>query len=328
MLAIGAVASVLGVALALLIDWFPVSASKQAGRIDTLYDVLLIVSVPVFVLVVVVVLFSVVRFRVRHGEELLDGPPIHGNTRVEIVWTAIPAMIIAGLCVYAYVVLHDIEQAKANEMVVNVTGEQFAWTFEYPAQKVKSTQLVLPEDKPVRFRVRAKDVIHSFWVPAFRMKKDAVPGITTQVRVTPTRLGNYPVVCAELCGLGHAAMRQTARVVTPTAFDTWLQDQKAPAPAAGGGGNATAAGRQVFTSTGCGACHALSDAGSTGAVGPNLDQAIKADPAATIKQAIVNPGAEIAKGYAANVMPANYKQTLSPQDLDALVQYLVKATHK
>src|SRR5919197_372918 len=125
MFAIGGIVSVCGIALALIIDWFPVAASKQAKPVDTLWDVLLIVSVPIFVLVQTVVLYSVWKFRMRPGEELLDGPPIHGNTRLEIVWTAIPAMLLVALCSYAFLVLTDIEKAQANTMKVRVVGEQF-----------------------------------------------------------------------------------------------------------------------------------------------------------------------------------------------------------
>jgi cytochrome c oxidase subunit 2 len=133
LVAIGLTAAVLGIALGLVIDWFPVAASGEAKDIDTLWDVLIIASVPVFVLVQTVVLYSVWKFRMRPGEELVDGPPIHGNTRLEIVWTAIPAILLVGLCSYAYIVLHDIENAAAKAtMNVRVVGEQFTWTFHYP----------------------------------------------------------------------------------------------------------------------------------------------------------------------------------------------------
>src|SRR3954453_21898672 len=131
MVGIGAIASILGIAAGILIDWFPLQASEQAPEIDTLWDVLIIASVPVFVGVPVVVLFSVVKFRMRPGEELLDGPPIHGNTRLEVIWTALPAITLVGLCTYAFVVLEDVEQAQPNTMNVRVVGEQFAWTFYY-----------------------------------------------------------------------------------------------------------------------------------------------------------------------------------------------------
>src|SRR6187200_2318573 len=124
LLAIGAIASAGGIALGLLINWFPIAASDEAQPIDTLWDVLLIVSVPIFVMVQTIVLYSVWRFRMRPGEELKDGPPIHGNTRLEVIWTAIPAIILVALCSYAYVVLRDIETAPANtpEMKVRVVG--------------------------------------------------------------------------------------------------------------------------------------------------------------------------------------------------------------
>ena len=233
MIAIGAVASVLGIGLGLLIDWFPVQASGEAKDIDTLWDILIIASVPVFVLVQTIVLYSVWKFRMRPGEELLDGPPIHGNTRLEVVWTAIPAILLVGLCSYAYIVLHDIEKASADAtMNVRVVGEQFTWTFHYPGQggkEVVSNELYLPNDTEVKFTVQSKDVIHDFWVPAFREKIDAVPGIDTHYSVETIREGDYAVVCAELCGLGHAAMRQTAHVVPKAEFDSWLSDQKAKA---------------------------------------------------------------------------------------------------
>jgi cytochrome c oxidase subunit II len=233
MFAIGAIASVCGIALGLLIDWFPVQASDQAKDIDTLWDVLLIASVPVFVLTQTIVLYSVWKYRMKPGEELMDGPPIHGNTKLEVIWTAIPATLLVILCGYAYYVLHDIEKAAATgTMNVRVVGEQFTWTFYYPGeggQEVSSPQLYLPVDAPIKFDVQSKDVIHDFFVPAFRQKIDAVPGITTSYRVRTIREGQYPVVCAELCGLGHSAMRQTAHVVSRREFDSWLADLRSKA---------------------------------------------------------------------------------------------------
>jgi cytochrome c oxidase subunit 2 len=170
----------------------------------------------------------------RPGEELQDGPPIHGNTKLEVWWTAIPAVLLVGLCSYAYVILHDIEKAAANAtMNVRVVGEQFTWTFHYPGasggKEVMSNELYLPLDTEVKFTVQSKDVIHDFWVPAFREKIDAVPGIDTSYSVKTTRAGDYAVVCAELCGLGHSAMRQTAHVLPKAEFDSWLDEQRSKA---------------------------------------------------------------------------------------------------
>ena len=234
MILIGVVASLIGIAISLLIDWFPVGASGAAGQIDTLYDVLLICSVPVFVLVMTIAIYSVVRFRAQPND-MSDGPPIHGNTRLEVIWVTVPFIMVSALAIYGWIVLDDIEAKQADELVVNVTGRQFTWTFEYPDEQVNSTELVLPKDQPVEFRIRTEDVIHSFWVPQFRLKSDAVRGLTTKVRLTPDRLGRYQVVCAELCGLGHSTMRQDVRVVTPQAFDSWVERRSEPeaeAPAA------------------------------------------------------------------------------------------------
>jgi cytochrome c oxidase subunit II len=336
MLVIGAIASALGIALALLIDWFPVAASGEAKPIDTLWDVLLIVSVPIFVLMQTIVLFSAWKFRMRPGDELKDGPPIHGNTKLEVIWTAIPAILLVGLCTYAYIVLTDIEKAEAGTREVRVVGEQFTWTFYYRdgGEEIASPQLYLQEDVPVRFTVQSKDVIHDFFVPAFRLKIDAVPGIDTHLRVTPTRRGRYPVVCAELCGLGHATMRQTAHVMTQREFDDQMAELRQQAGGGGGGEEeepAPADGQQLFTEGAqpapCASCHTLADAGSTAATGPNLDQALPGQSEDEIRESIVNPEADIAEGFSGGLMP-EFGQSLSDEQVDALVEYLMEATGK
>ena len=345
MLVIGAIAAAGGIALALLIDWFPTAASRQAGPIDTLWDVLLIVSVPIFVLVETVVLYCVWRFRMRPGEEDEDGPAIHGNTKLEVVWTAVPAVLLVILCAYAYVVLTDIEEAQADrELPVRVVGEQFTWTFYYRGdggKEIASSHLYLPAKQHVLFTVQSEDVLHDFWVPAFRMKIDAVPGIDTHIRVDTTeRLGTFPVVCAELCGLGHSVMRQSAHVVSRQDFDSWMARRQQAAQAGGGGGGAqgggggggeAADGKAIFTSaqpTACSTCHTLADAGATGTAGPNLDEALPGKSEDFIRESIVDPNAKIEEGYSPGVMPVGFGDSLSPEQLDALVEYLAEVSGK
>jgi cytochrome c oxidase subunit 2 len=234
MLLIGLVASVIGIAIALAIDWFPTGGSTKAGEIDTLYDVLLIVSVPIFVLVMTSAIYSVIRYRARPGD-MGDGDPIHGNTRLEVVWVAVPTIIVSVLAAYAWIVLNDVEAAKKDEMHVRVIAQQFAWHFQYLDEDGQPTTdtLYVPENKPIKFDVTTRDVIHSFWVPSWRLKTDTVPGLTTHIRVTPNKLGNFDVVCVELCGLGHSTMRNTAHVVSEQDFRAWIAKQK-PAPTGGG----------------------------------------------------------------------------------------------
>jgi cytochrome c oxidase subunit 2 len=225
-----------GTVVVLNVPWLPEEASSQAGEMDTLYDALAVASVFIFALVASILLVSVVRFR-RRFEDEADGEPIHGHTGLEVVWTAIPAIIVTGAAIYSGVVLADIEKPKPRTEVIGVTAQQFAWTFDYASRGIKNAgELHLVKDHNYQFKIKAKDVIHSFWVPEFRLKKDAVPGMTTQVRIKPTRAGTYSVVCAELCGLGHPTMRATVKVEDQGSFDRWAAQQK---KAPGGAGNAS-----------------------------------------------------------------------------------------
>ena len=336
---IGVVASAIGIAVALWINWFPTQASTQGKKIDTLWDVLLIFSVPIFVLVETIVLYSAIRFRMRPGEELLDGPPIHGNTRLEIIWTAIPAILLVGLCSYAYATLINIEKAPAAEaMKIRVVGEQFTWTFHYQGEggkDVSSPRLYVPENQAIDFTVQSKDVIHDFWVPAFRMKIDAVPGIDTHLRVTTNdKRGEYPVVCAELCGLGHSTMRQTAYVMSRDAFDAQMKKLAsggAGGGGGGGGGSEETDGKTLFTTaakpSACSSCHTLADAGATATIGPNLDQVVPKLSLAEVKQSIQDPNAKITEGYQPDIMP-NFGETLSAAQVNALAKYLKEVAGK
>ena len=221
----------IGIFVSYEIHWFPVTASKQAANTDRLYHVLVNASIPIFVLVTTVILYCAWQFRMKPGEDLKDGPPIHGNTRLEVFWTALPAALLLGLLSYSFVVLDENEKKPAREITIGVTGQQFAWSFQYPpsvtgGRPVESDQLYLPKGESVQFKIHSKDVIHAFWVPAFRLQIDAVPGITTSYRATPDRLGTYPVVCNLLCGLGHALMRTNVKVVQPARFQAWLKSRQ------------------------------------------------------------------------------------------------------
>jgi cytochrome c oxidase subunit 2 len=231
----------LGIWLSYEIHWFPAQASMQARNTDHLYHVLTIASIPIFVVVVAVILYCVWQFRMRPGDELKDGPPIHGNTRLEVFWTAIPAILMLGMVGYSFVILHDNEKKPANEIQIGVTGQQFFWSFQYPPSvtggaTINSYDLYLPDNVPVYFNMRSKDVIHAFYIPAFRLQEDVVPGITTHYLATPDRLGDYPAVCNLLCGVGHSLMRTTVHVVTPAQFHTWIESQLSASSSSSTGG--------------------------------------------------------------------------------------------
>jgi cytochrome c oxidase subunit 2 len=220
---IGVAVGVILTLVAVLLQWLPTSASEQFDRIQDIYWFATAISIAIFSLVAAVVIYSVWKWRVPLDDDR-DGPPVHGNTTLEIVWTAVPAVLVIVLGVISAIVLSENGKATNNPLHVNVIGQQFAWKFQYPDYENKTSgELVLPVDQQAQFTMSSVDVIHSFWVPQFGQKMDAVPGIETKILVTPTRTGEFAVVCTELCGLGHATMRAKARVVSRTEFDSWAK---------------------------------------------------------------------------------------------------------
>src|SRR3954447_3838275 len=209
----------------LIPNWNGEQASTAAPKIDTLLDVMIVLSSFVFSIVMVLMGYSLWRWRVRPGDEG-DGAPIHGNTRLEIAWTVIPTVIVLFGAIYSWTTLSSIEAHDPDRMVVDVYSQQYEWHFNYPNQGVTSRELHVPVDRQIEFRMHSLDVIHSFWVPEWRIKKDNVPGITTRAYVTPTKAESLTLVCIELCGFGHATMRAPV-VVEPSqaAFDEWATKQ-------------------------------------------------------------------------------------------------------
>ena len=316
-IALGALAGI----VAYFGDWLPAPASREAGRIWFIMWISTIVSIVIFAIVMAVIVYSIVKFRRQPGDDT-DGPPIHGHTRLEIVWTVIPTIIVVLLSVASAIVLHQNSNAGTKPLRIDVVAQQFAFAFKY-ANGVQTGVLRVPLKRHVELHLTALDVIHSFWVPDFAQKQDMVPGQTFRLVITPTRVGTYPLICTELCGLGHAIMRTSAVVMPAAEFDAWLAGQDAKLSGPPG-----EAGKTVFTNNGCAACHALQAAGAKGAIGPDLDKLPAAAQAAGlpldvyIRESIVEPGKVIAKGYPANVMPATFAQ-LPKGQLDALVDYLV-----
>jgi len=227
---LAAIGVVIGVALtlvAVLLQWLPESASEEFDRIQGVYWFATIISIGIFSLVTAVVIFSVWKWRVPDDDDE-DGPPIHGHTGLEILWTAVPAILVTAIGIVSAIVLARNGEAGTRPLEVQVIGQQFAWKFVYPDfDDLETGELVLPVGQETRFTMTALDVIHSFWVPNFGQKMDAVPGIETTILVTPDRTGDFAVVCAELCGLGHATMRASARVVTQEEFDAWVEEEQA-----------------------------------------------------------------------------------------------------
>ncbi len=227
LVAIGVVIAVLLTLVASLFKWLPTSASEEFDRIQAVYWFATAISIGIFSLVSAVVVFSVWKWRVPLDDDA-DGPPIHGHTGLEILWTAVPAVLVIAIGIVSAVVLARNGEAGTKPLEVEAVGQQFAWKFVYRDYDDLTTgELVLPIGQETRFTMTSLDVIHSFWVPNFGQKMDAVPGIETEILVTPDRTGEFAVVCAELCGLGHATMRAKARVVSEAEFERWVQERQA-----------------------------------------------------------------------------------------------------
>ena len=330
LIGIGIVAGGIAAAVALALPWLPKPASEEADRIDPLFWFVIAICIVVFAVVTAVMLYSIIKFRAA-PDDLSDGPPVHGHTGLEIVWTLIPTVLVTVIGIISAVVLARNDALGANVLRVNVTAQQFSWTFSYPdANGLTSGVLRLPKDRSVLLTLQSKDVIHSFWVPEFSQKEDTVPGIQTTLHITPNRLGTFPVICTELCGLGHSVMRTTVVVMTRVAFDKWLHQQGAAVSSP----NAGVAGAAVFKNNQCGACHTLAAAGATGTTGPDLDKLPAYAQTAGkpledfIRESITDPEAYIEKGYPKNVMPATFGSALSKRQLDSLVQYLISSSKK
>jgi cytochrome c oxidase subunit 2 len=316
-----------GVLVALKVDLMPEQASAQAQMIDPLFRGLLGLATVIFLIVEGGLVYAVIRFRRRPGDES-DGPAVHGSNALEFVWTAIPAIIVVVIAFASFRVLSASGAREPQPLVVQVIGRQFVWEFRYPEADVTAAELHLPVDRQVRFEISSDDVVHSFWVPEFRIKQDATPGQVAELVITPTRIGRYPLRCAELCGAAHATMTSEVFVESEQEFSAWLVSQQSSAISSG---DAASVGRRLFSQLGCNACHALTDAGARGTVGPSLDgigaraaSAVEGlDAASYVEQSILDPEAHIVEGFPSGVMPPNFGERLTAEELQALVDYLL-----
>jgi cytochrome c oxidase subunit 2 len=240
----------------------PVAASKDAKEVDDIFNLMMTIGTGLFLLVEGVLLVCVFRFRRKKGDRT-DGPAIEGNVPLEILWTAIPTVIVFLLAVYSFEIYNNLggldpvasrnnppQVAMAGHhhlmalgigpsmdatgeglpLVVNVNGIQYAWIFTYPETGIVSGELHVPINRPVQLNIAAGDVIHAFWVPQLRLKQDAIPGKETSLGFTPNLIGTYPIICAELCGAYHGGMKSTFYVESPEDYNKWVQ-ANAPTPA-------------------------------------------------------------------------------------------------
>jgi cytochrome c oxidase subunit II len=340
---LGGVLGLAGSYLILLLPWMPPSDSRQASRTDAIIWGITYVSGVIFGVVIIFMLYAIWRFRRRDESDMRDGAPVHGHTGLELFWTAVPTVIVTAFAIWAGIVLHDNESvASGGEKLRTVIahGQQYSWSFIYKTDGGFTSSdgtLTLPVGTGVQIQTASSDVIHAFYVPEWRIQQDAVPGIAAYTDVTPTKIGTYRVLCAELCGPGHAGMSTTnvAKVVSAADFATWLKQQQATAAKAKQQ-QASNPGLKVFAANGCGGCHTYAPANATGKVGPPLDNissdfqrwaSSHAGKTMTdfVHESIVNPNAYIAQGFQPNIMPRTLGQSIKPADLDALVKSIASS---
>lgn len=317
-------------------------ASPQAGLIRDLFWITMAIALVVFFAVEALLIYTSLRFRRRGPADQPEPRQIHGNTRLEILWAILPAVILISLFIVSARSMGELGSAPANARRVQVTGFQFGWEFAYPDSNVKViNDLRLPVGEPVVLEITSRDVIHSFWVPDLGGKIDANPGLVNRMTITAERPGLFRAVCAELCGIGHSNMLFDVRAMEPAEFQAWLgqSGQVAGAPPAGGSPAASAPpaaagpeveqGKKLVQEKGCGACHTIAGvAGMQGTIGPPLTNiatvAASRKPGmsaqAYIQESITQPNAFAAPGTTAGVMP---QIPLSDEELKAIEAYLL-----
>ena len=290
----------------------PAVASAQATEIDWMWNLELVAMSFLFALIVVPLVYSLVVFRRRKGDTT-DAEHMEGNTQLEIAWTIVPLFIVVAYAYLGAVNLAATQRADPEAMVVKVTGLQWSWTFEYEPVNglaVISDELHVPVGKQVLLRMTSNDVIHSFWVPEFRVKQDLVPGRITELRITPTLEGNYKVRCAELCGTSHYSMEKPVVVTSQEEFDAWMTDQLVLAEEASQ--TPEGRGQALVAANGCAACHSIN--GSPG-IGPTwfglagrteelTDGSTVVADDAYLHESISAPQAKIVAGFENQLMPA------------------------
>jgi cytochrome c oxidase subunit 2 len=301
----------------------PVAASSQAGPIDTLFGFHWVAISFLFALIMVFLLYSFVAFRRKPGDEE-EGPHVHSNTPLEITWTIIPVVVVVLLGIWAAFILTEITEAQDGEMPVAVRGQQWSWTFSYPdyPDVGPSTRLVLPVDKPIRLEMTSADVLHSFWVPEFRVKQDLVPGQITILRITPTKIGNYKVRCAEICGFDHTHMVSEVEIVSQVDFDQWVVDQSSSIALL----SPEERGFEWATEFGCSACHSPDGAVMAGPTWQGVfgieeklaDGSTIIVDEDYIRKSILNPEIQIVAGFENIPMLSGFEERFTAREAELL----------
>ena len=303
------------------VPFAPEQASTVAPEVDALYAYLWAITIFFSTLITICIIYFAVKYRRRHAAEVPR--PRHGSMILEVTWTVIPLLISMTIFVWAASIYFKVYRTPKQAMEVYVVGKQWMWKFQHQTGQREINELHVPLGARVKLTMTTEDVIHSFYVPAFRIKMDVVPGRYTQTWFEATKPGRFYLFCTEYCGTNHAGMNGYVEVMEPTAYQAWL---------AGGSGSESAAaqGQKLFQDRGCASCHTVEQNGAPGR-GPNLfgvfgkpqplqnGQTVVVDEA-YVRESILNPQAKLAAGY--TVMMPTYQGQLNEEQVLQLIAFI------
>ncbi len=299
--------------------YLPEQASKHAADVDWIHNLITDLSVLFTVLIVGAMLYFAWKYRKRNGVDH-ETPQIEGSHTLEIIWTVVPTIICIIIAYYGIIYYHDIRKVDPNAMTINVTGQKWFWEFEYENGKKTTSEFVIPVDEPVRLLMQSKDVMHSFFIPSMRVKRDVIPGSYTYLTFTPIKTGKYQAYCTEYCGDSHYAMLANLKVVSRAEFDAWVEDKGKIIT------DPAKRGALVYKAKGCNTCHSLD---GSRIIGPTFSKLFGSErefadgtkavaDEVYLRNSIYNPNSQIVKTYSPGLMPVFEGQIKEEEMLDVI----------
>ncbi len=328
------IVSVLVIILTILVYIFlqgtgllPNQASAQAVIIDRLFNIHIGIISFLFSLIVVFITYSLIVFRRTKQNPDEEGKYFKGSSKLEIIWTLLPLAVVISISYIGAISLADTRRIEPQALNVDVTAGQWYWSFTYPDYEITTDTLYLPVDRQVKLTLTSVDVIHSFWVPEFRVKQDVLPGknLVKELRFTPIEVGDFTVRCAELCGGAHAYMTSPVKVVTEMEFQNWVDEEMGNMPQ-----DPVALGERLAKNNGCFGCHSIDGSDGVGPTWQGLfgsENTLVSGETITVNQAyleeaIINPNGQIVLGYPANIMPQNYASIFTENEIENLIAFI------